>query len=531
MSGKWIVLCVLLVALAFAAAATASAGPPGQAPEPRVNTGIQTGLGSAFTYQGQLRSGGAPITDTCNMAFRLYDAAAAGLQVGNAITATVPIADGLFTVVLNESGQFGPQAFAGDRRWLGILVRCSGDPAYADLGRQELTAAPYAHYALGAPWEGLARVPAGFADGRDGVEYRNVIVVARSGGDFGSIQAALDSIADASATNPYLIWVAPGTYTETVTMKPHVDVEGAGELLTRVTYWGSGSLDTGTVVGADHAELRALTVENTGGNTYAVAIYDHSASPRITRVTAIAAGASDGGQTYGVLNASSSPAMTDVTVTSGSQGGLEQVQSYGVYNDASSPQMTHVAATALGVVSGNGGADECYGVYNGNSSSPGMTDVTASATGTDSYGVYNDASSPVMAGVTARATGIASYGVYNRASAPDMNDVRITISGLWGYGVYNDSSTLTLNEVTIAAQPEFGDFYGIYNRADSGSYEVRVNHSRIASSLNTIHNDAEFTTLVGASLLDGGGVLANGGTVTCAGVYDENYTFGTNTCP
>ena len=160
-----------------------------------------------------------------------------------------------------------------------------------------------------------------------------------------------------------------------------------------------------------------------------------------------------------------------------------------------------------------------------------MTDVTASATGTDSYGVYNDASSPVMAGVTARATGIASYGVYNRASAPDMNDVRITISGLWGYGVYNDSSTLTLNEVTIAAQPEYGDFYGIYNRADSGSYEVRVNHSQIASSLNTIHNDAEFTTLVGASLLDGGGVLANGGTVTCAGVYDENYTFGTNTCP
>jgi len=32
----------------------------------------------------------------------------------------------------------------------------------------------------------------------------------------------------------------PGVYTETVTMKPYVDIEGAGELATKITGAGSG---------------------------------------------------------------------------------------------------------------------------------------------------------------------------------------------------------------------------------------------------------------------------------------------------
>src|SRR5947208_9693622 len=50
-------------------------------------------------------------------------------------------------------------------------------------------------------------------------QYANVIVVARSGGDFTSVAKALGSISDNSPTNRYLVWVAPGIYTETVTMK------------------------------------------------------------------------------------------------------------------------------------------------------------------------------------------------------------------------------------------------------------------------------------------------------------------------
>jgi len=73
--------------------------------------------------------------------------------------------------------------------------------------------------------------------------------------------------------------------------------------------------------------------------------------------------------------------------------------------------------------------------------------------------------------------------------------------------------------------------YGILNSTDGGSYTVKVDNSRIAGTTWTIWNCTGFTTLVGASLLDGGPVAEGGGTVTCAGVYDEDYVFYPSDCP
>jgi hypothetical protein len=99
--------------------------------------------GTNFTYQGELRAGENPVTDECDMAFHLYDLETGGSELGT-ITRTLPITDGLFTANLD----FGNNAFHGEARWMGVQVKCPNDVAYTDLGRQELTAAPYTLYSL-----------------------------------------------------------------------------------------------------------------------------------------------------------------------------------------------------------------------------------------------------------------------------------------------------------------------------------------------------------------------------------------------
>ena len=178
-----------------------------------------------------------------------------------------------------------------------------------------------------------------------GAPYQNVIIVAKSGGDFTSIQAALDSIVDASAGNPYLVRVGPGVYSERVTMKPFVDIEGAGESATRITAAG-GAITVATVTGASNAELRFLTVENTGSGQYAQAIFLSNASPKITNVTLLASGSTYG---YGVgIYASSAPTLTNVTANIAGPG-YNSV----IYNSDSTPVIQGSTLRASGGSVGN----------------------------------------------------------------------------------------------------------------------------------------------------------------------------------
>ncbi len=103
-------------------------------------------LGTAFTYQGQLKDAGQPFNGSANLIFRLYDASVGGNLIGSQTLTGVGIAGGLFTVVLNGSGEFGPIAFNGDARWLDITVNGT-----TLTPRQPLTAAPYALYAQSVP--------------------------------------------------------------------------------------------------------------------------------------------------------------------------------------------------------------------------------------------------------------------------------------------------------------------------------------------------------------------------------------------
>jgi hypothetical protein len=113
-----------------------------------------TPLTSTFTYQGQLKNAGNPITDTCDFQFGLWDSLSSGAQIGITQTLTsVSVNAGYFTTPVNSGNPFGINAFNGSQRWLSITVRCpaSSGNYTAFSQRQPLTAAPYSLFSA-APW-------------------------------------------------------------------------------------------------------------------------------------------------------------------------------------------------------------------------------------------------------------------------------------------------------------------------------------------------------------------------------------------
>ncbi len=108
------------------------------------------GQAEPFTYQGQLKQQGLPVTEIVDMRFALYDLADAETPIADPIVfdgqtnAAVPVSNGLFTVELD----FGPGALQLGQ-WLEVQVRSPHDlsdigPYTALTPRQHITAAPFA---------------------------------------------------------------------------------------------------------------------------------------------------------------------------------------------------------------------------------------------------------------------------------------------------------------------------------------------------------------------------------------------------
>lgn len=141
-------LCALLLSSGFPAGpALAQEGNPAApaqgdvANAPEGADATQAALTSAFTYQGNLKKSGQPVSATCSFQFSLWDAASAGAQKGTTQTINnVAVQAGVFTVQLD----FGSQ-FTGDARWLETAVKCARDGSFTTLTpRQPLNAVPYA---------------------------------------------------------------------------------------------------------------------------------------------------------------------------------------------------------------------------------------------------------------------------------------------------------------------------------------------------------------------------------------------------
>ena len=153
---------------------------------------------AAFGYQGVLKQSGAPVSGSVDMQFKLFDASAAGAQIGSTILlAPVSVIDGQFSVSLN----FGPLAFGGEERWLeiGVSPANNGNGPFAPLTpRQKVDAAPYAAHALSATLGG---------------DYANTVNFSNAGNVFAGSGAGLSGLnASSLATGTVDTARLSGTY-------------------------------------------------------------------------------------------------------------------------------------------------------------------------------------------------------------------------------------------------------------------------------------------------------------------------------
>jgi hypothetical protein len=520
---------------------------------------LSSPTGTAFTYQGNLSDGGSPANGSYNFRFDLWDDSSKTTLIGTyPATGTIPtdVVEGAFNIKLD----FGADAFTGEARWLEITVNGN---ALAPL--QELTPAPYALYAMDGPWsagDGLELVGTQFKG--KGTPFQNLVIVAKSGGDYTTIQSAVDSISDATAGNPYLIWVAPGVYSEAVTMKPYVHLQGSGQGATVITSDVTNPSippTQATLILVDNVSLRDMTVQNTGtglhnvglmasngdidilvaevetqsqgnvgtdSNNYAIYLTGTGTSVTLQSVTALA----ENGKldAVGLYNDSG----TIVTLLSGSyiassggehsagisnlgtveaehitaRGENSSQWNYGIWNQGSGAKIT----LRGGSVSGRGGT-EAIGILNTNGGQLTTDGVTALAEGgTDAtYALNNDS-----AGVAA--TAVVRGGSFTGSGGSENYGIRTT----------GDSSVLDAIGIDVGLEGGEADTLVAVYIGDNGI--GTISQSDLWGSTASVYCDSCDWASIHNSRLIGGPVTDPGTDVNCFGV-SWGIAFYTDTCP
>jgi hypothetical protein len=350
-----------------------------------------------------------------------------------------------------------------------------------------------------------------------GTHYQNVIIVAKSGGDYTSVQTALDSITTAAADNPYLVWVAPGVYVEQVTMKPYVHLQGAGQEATIITSTvSSNSLPPtqATLKLASDASLRDLTVGNSGTGSHNVALM---ATAGVTRTLAadVTAQAQGGGtKNYAIFLTGSGTGVKLQQVTAVAENGSSR--NYGLYNNEGAAATLHG-----GSFTGRGGG-EAYGIYNyGSTTTLEAESVTAQGQNGSiyNYGLYNyhDAAATLRGGSFTARGGTGTRGIYTSGTLDAESVTALAENGSGGnYGLLHGG----------AAVLRGGSFTGRGGTETWGIYSIGVGTTLEAENVTALgengtssnHGLDNYAAVV--ATLRGGSFTGRGGT-DARGIYNH----------
>jgi hypothetical protein len=501
-----ITLIITLALLAGVALwATLARAAPGR--EPLVASGSPT----VVAYQGEVQVNDDLYTGGGYFKFAVVNAAgtttywsndgtgAGGTEPSTAVQ--LAVSEGLFSVLLGDTTLGGmTQALSADvfshpDRYLRVWFS-SDDVTFDQLTPDTRIAA--VPYALQAQEAADADTVDGLHAGELGAHYQNVVVVAKSGGDHVSVQAAIDSITDAAADNAYLVWVAPGVYSETVTIEPHVHLQGAGQEATVITSTASSSAwppAQATLLLASDASLRDLTVTNGGTSDINTALLATTGTTRtlVADVTAQALGGGVDNRAIFLTGSGTSVTLQQVAALAENGSGTN----FGLANFSGAAAVLHG-----GSFTGRGGKN-ARGIY--------VRGATLEAANTAAL-AENGSSS--------------NCGLDNNWGAvATLNGGTFTgRGGLGATGIINFGTLADAKSIIALAETGISYNYGLHGNSSSATADVT--QSVLGGADNSVYSSSG-TVVVSNSRLVGGAVS---GTVTCVAV-SRGSTFNANGCP
>lgn len=398
------------------------------------------------------------------------------------------------TLGLDTSGAIGGQVlgFNGtSATWITPITAVNAGPGLTGGGTS-------GSLSLGAdftPSGGMNGIASTVARG-DHSHYAHTVIVPSSGTatqNGAALLAAMSAITTASAANPYLLKLDAGVYDlggSELDAQPYVDIEGAGENVTRITSAPGAVNATVALSGTGPIELRWLTIAATAGSTFTSAVNVMSAAvvPTLRHVTINASGGTTA--TYGIQLAAGGSVVTLVDSTVSVSG----------------------PASAVGLQDNGAGATIDFDRVS-------MTVTPGSAF--NGYGVWLAPSTTLAINNSTFSMGTSGFTtVLNSASAAAVKVRSSTLTANAGAVIVNNDGNLSITDSALTGNPV------VQNTSATTTRFVLIEQSLLAStgaiaveSSSTLFHVSIATTRMSGSV--------SGGNDTCIFVYTVAFTSAT----